>query len=104
MYNTDFSAKEMLYLEHLDHIMDENKTEVLKKLSKMVSPDHLEEFAKILSSAWAYECPVAEKIADRLHLTQKDFLAIDEDYFKYKSFIEQEYKEYEISCAEDYYE
>lgn len=77
----------------LERELESQRCQAFAKLSTVVSKNHIEQFAKILSYGWAEECPEALKVAKELNLDKKDFIAIanDEKAFEKLMLEEMEY-------------
>lgn len=78
--------------ELIEKEMHRTKALALKNLSSVVHFE-TEEFAQILAYSWFDSLGAADKIADKLHLSKLDFLAIGEDFEGFK-------EEYLKNCDE----
>ena len=59
--------------------MYECRASAERKLSALVHPDYSEDFARILCTAWNCNDSDANFIAEKLHLSRKEFVAIERD-------------------------
>jgi len=85
----DGLAEEQEYESYIAGKMEKQRQESIQLLSTIVRQDVIEDFARILSAAYEYESPEAEKIAQRFGLNQSHFLAIDDKFEDYKKYYEE---------------
>lgn len=94
--------------EYLMEKMEEQKQKVIKLISRHVGTGLADEFSKILVSAYEFGCPVAERLIDTFRLSQKDLLAIDDNFNAYEEqWIEdkrRDQSDYELDEAMGFYE
>lgn len=93
----DRLAYDQIFHEFMERRMNEQRKEIMKSLSSIVSPNYVEDFAKILCAAFEYNNDEAHKLWDTLCFNASDFYAITQDT---KGYFEN-YKEDE-SWAVDY--
>ncbi len=100
MYNRDYydriSYNELFY-EFMEDKMKEQRKEIMQRLTSIVLPNYVEDFAKILCAALENKCDYAEKLWIEFGFCASDFCAIMEDK---KGYFEN-YKEDE-SWVVDY--
>ena len=69
--------------EFMREKMNEQRQECINYISTLVRQDLADDFAMILSAAYEYGSPEAERVAKRFGFTQRDFLAIEQNYEDY---------------------
>lgn len=72
-------AYDQLFHEFVEERMKEQRKEIMQNLSSIVSPNYVEDFAKILCAAFEYNNDEAHKLWDTLSFNASDFYAIMED-------------------------
>ena len=78
-YVEEQSYEEFVQLQHIKEEMYNVRVTVEGKLASIVHPEYLEEFIRILTTAYNCNCEDAKFIAHQLDISRKDFVAIERD-------------------------
>jgi len=90
---------DIYYYEYIKEEMYKRRDQVLTKLSSIVHPAYVDDFAKMLHLSWLEDLHEAHTIAESFDLDPIDFVAIAKDM---KEFEELLMKEKEQMYVGDY--
>lgn len=65
---------------YVEDEMNTQKKKLIGYIRASLAGDLLDNFIKMFASAYSDECPHAKLIADKLHLDQQDFNALNENH------------------------
>lgn len=89
-------------IEFYEAKMQERQNQALTKLGLFLKhPANLKKMAAVLSYAWYEEAQDAKNIAENINFSIEDFLAIDEDIYSLKEFLDKEVEN--LDAQEKYY-
>jgi hypothetical protein len=88
--NYDRMAYEQLFHEFVEDQMKEQRNKTMLALSTILTPDYVEDLAKILCVALKEENSNAEKLWHQLGFSQLDYFAILEDKKEYFGIYQDE--------------